>query len=145
MARPGIISEGYQRTFGNHFRGNSAVSDHNLTQATLNIPEVDQPNHTERASRKPRRQPPYRVVLWNDDDHSFHYVMHMLRQLFGFSLSDGFHLADEVHHRGWATLLTTTLEHAELKRDQIHTYGKDGSIQQCSGSMYATIESESAV
>jgi len=70
--------------------------------------------------------------------------MHMLRQLFGFSLSDGFHLEDEVHHRGWAILLTTTLEHAELKRDQIHTYGKDGSIKQCGGSIYATIESESA-
>lgn len=119
------------------------MSDRNLPQATLNIPEVDPPSHTERAKHKPRRHPQYRVVLWNDDDHTFHFVMQMLRQLFGFSLPDSFQLTDNVHHRGRTILLTTTLEHAELKRDQIHAYGKDGSIKQCSGSMYATIEPES--
>jgi ATP-dependent Clp protease adaptor protein ClpS len=38
--------------------------------------------------------------------------------------------------------LTTTKEHAELKRDQIHAYGRDGLIERCKGSMWATIEPE---
>ncbi len=37
-------------------------------------------------------------------------------------------------------VLTTTLEHAELKRDQIHAFGKDDLVAGCKGSMRATIE-----
>ena len=35
------------------------------------------------------------------------------------------------------------LEHAELKRDQIHAFGKDPFIKNCQGSMSASIEPES--
>jgi len=35
---------------------------------------------------------------------------------------------------------TTTLERAELKRDQIRAFGKDVLNAECPGSMYATIE-----
>jgi ATP-dependent Clp protease adaptor protein ClpS len=38
-------------------------------------------------------------------------------------------------------VLTTSKEHAELKRDQIHAYGPDAYIPRCKGSMSATIES----
>ena len=37
-------------------------------------------------------------------------------------------------------VLTTTKEHAELKRDQILAYGKDDHIRGCTGSMHSTIE-----
>ena len=37
-------------------------------------------------------------------------------------------------------VLTTTREHAELKRDQIHAFGKDPLIATCQGSMSASIE-----
>ena len=37
-------------------------------------------------------------------------------------------------------MLTTTKEHAELKRDQIHAFGKDRQLDSCKGSMWATIE-----
>jgi ATP-dependent Clp protease adaptor protein ClpS len=37
-------------------------------------------------------------------------------------------------------VLTTTREHAELKRDQIRAYGKDGLVNESKGSMYASIE-----
>ena len=40
---------------------------------------------------------------------------------------------------GKAVVLTTTLEHAELKRDQIHAYGKD-NLEGSKGSMWSTIE-----
>ncbi len=89
---------------------------------------------------KPKRQPPYHVILWNDDDHSYHYVILMLRALCGHPVETGFQLAKEVDSRGRAIVMTTTLERAELKRDQIHAYGKDDLIAGCAGSMSATIE-----
>ena len=50
-------------------------------------------------------------------------------------------LAKTVDSEGRAVVLTTTKEHAELKRDQILAYGKDESDRNCKGSMHATIES----
>lgn len=93
-----------------------------------------------RGHKRPKRQPRYHVVLWNDDDHTYAYVIVMLMELFGYPPERGFQLAEEVDHRGRAIVLTTTKEHAELKRDQIHAYGKDGLINNCKGSMWATIE-----
>jgi ATP-dependent Clp protease adaptor protein ClpS len=91
-------------------------------------------------AEKPKRQPRYNVVLWNDDDHTYEYVIAMLQQLFGHPLEKGVQLASEVDTQGRAIVLTTTKEHAELKRDQIHAFGKDALIENCDGSMWATIE-----
>ncbi len=90
--------------------------------------------------QKPKRQPRYNVVLWDDDDHSYEYVIRMLKELFGFPVEKGLELAREVDHSGKVICLTTTLEHAELKRDQIHAYGKDQLIAKCKGSMSSTIQ-----
>lgn len=94
----------------------------------------------EKSRKKPKRQPRYNVILWNDDDHTYAYVMVMMQTLFGHPLEKGYEIAKEVDSRGRAIVLTTTKEHAELKRDQIHAYGKDVLIQGCLGSMFATIE-----
>lgn len=94
---------------------------------------------TEQESRT-RRQPPYHVILWNDDDHSYEYVIVMLLQLFGHQPSKGFQIAEEIHTNGRAVVLTTTMEHAELKRDQIHAFGKDDEVNMCQGAMSSTIE-----
>jgi len=89
---------------------------------------------------KPKRQPRYHVILWNDDDHSYEYVIKMLQELFGKDENTALALAKVVDNNGKATVLTTTKEHAELKRDQIHAVGKDPAIPHCEGSMSATIE-----
>ena len=88
----------------------------------------------------PKRQPRYSVILWNDDDHSYEYVIGMLRQLFGYPLEKGYQLAQEVDAAGRVVVLTTTMEHAELKRDQIHAFGRDDLIEECAGSMSASLE-----
>ena len=90
--------------------------------------------------KRPKRQPRYHVILWNDDDHSFEYVIVMLHELFGHPIEKGYQLAKEVDTSGKAIVLTTTMEHAELKRDQISAYGKDDGIKACKGSMSASIE-----
>jgi ATP-dependent Clp protease adaptor protein ClpS len=106
-----------------------------VATATLPVEDVE-----ERTDPKSKRQPPYHVVLWNDEDHSYQYVIVMLLKLFGYPPEKGFGMAKKVDTQGRVIVLTTTLEHAELKRDQIHAYGKDDLVDGCKGSMKATIE-----
>jgi ATP-dependent Clp protease adaptor protein ClpS len=89
---------------------------------------------------KPRRQPPYNVVLLDDDDHTYEYVVEMLGKIFGHSKERAFVMAVEVDATGRVIVDTTTRERAELKRDQIHAYGTDRRIAACKGSMSALIE-----
>lgn len=96
-----------------------------------------------RQDNRPKRQPRYHVILWDDDDHSYEYVILMMRQLFAHSIEKGLTIAKSVDNAGRAVCLTTTREHAELKRDQIHAFGKDILIDRCSGSMSASIEAVS--
>src|SRR5438309_5287762 len=87
----------------------------------------------EEEKEKTKRQPPYNVVLLNDDDHSYEYVIIMLQQLFGHPPEKGYQMAKEVDTSGRVIVLTTTMEHAELKRDQIHAFGPDPLIVRCKG------------
>ncbi len=92
------------------------------------------------SQHKPKQQPRYHVVLWDDDDHTYEYVMQMMKALFGFPTEKGFEIAKKVDTEGRAICLTTTKEHAELKQEQIHSFGKDARIARCAGSMSASIE-----
>jgi len=84
--------------------------------------------------------PRYHVVLLDDDDHTYEYVIEMLMKLFGHSMATAFRMACEVDLAGRVIVDTTHKERAELKRDQIHDYGADWRISHCKGSMSATIE-----
>lgn len=102
---------------------------------TATLPDVEV-----ESEQKLRRQPPYNVVLLNDDDHSYEYVIEMLKELFGHPVEKGYQLAKVVDTQGRAIVCTTSLERAELKRDQIHAYGPDPRIPRCAGSMQAELE-----
>ena len=103
------------------------------------FPDVETETDTDSATER-KYQPPYHVILLNDDDHSYEYVIVMLKDLFGHPIEKGFKLAKMVDETGRSIVLTTTLEHAELKQDQIHAYGPDASIPRCQGSMSAVLE-----
>jgi ATP-dependent Clp protease adaptor protein ClpS len=94
----------------------------------------------EQEKQRVKKQPPYHVILLNDDDHSFEYVIAMMQQLFGYPREKGMQIANMVHHSGRAVVDTTSKERAELKRDQIHAFGPDPLIPRCQGSMSAAIE-----
>ncbi len=85
-------------------------------------------------------QPLYHVILLNDDDHTYDYVIEMLVKIFGFTESKALSHAVEVDSKGTTILLTCELEKAELKRDQIHAYGPDWRLQRSLGSMAAIVE-----
>ena len=89
---------------------------------------------------RPQHIPRYHVVLLDDNDHTYDYVIEMLMQLFNHSREQAFLMACEVDAQGRVIVDTTTLERAELKRDQIHGYGADWRIPHCMGSMSACIE-----
>ncbi len=113
--------------------------------ATTTDPEIAPDKQADRRpeqAHKPKRQPRYHVILWNDDDHTYQYVVAMLRKLFGHPPATGLKLATKVDRTGKAVVLTTTLEHAELKRDQIHAFGADQLLARSKGAMSASIEPE---
>jgi ATP-dependent Clp protease adaptor protein ClpS len=94
----------------------------------------------EKTDVRTKRQPPYHVILLNDDDHTYQYVIYMLQKLFGHPPETGFKMAQEVDKTGRVIVDTTSLERAELKQDQIHAFGPDPLIARCKGSMSAVIE-----
>ena len=87
-----------------------------------------------------RVQPLYHVILLNDEDHTYDYVVEMLTKLFGMSEATAFGHAVEVDTKGTTIVLTCELSKAELKRDQIHSYGADWRLPRSLGSMAAVIE-----
>ncbi len=92
------------------------------------------------AEVRPRPAPLWHVILLDDDDHTYDYVIEMLGKLFGHGLETAYKMACEVDQAGRVIVDTTSLERAELKRDQIHAYGRDWRIERSAGSMSATIE-----
>lgn len=110
-----------------------------MAESSSAVAEVEQ---VERQSShtKPKKQPRYHVILWDDPEHTHDYVIRMMQQLFGHPYLKGVQIAEEVDTSGRAICLTTTKEHAELKRDQIHAFGKDPQSKLSKGSMSASIE-----
>lgn len=82
----------------------------------------------------------WNVVLLNDEDHSYDYVINLSRKLFAHPVERAFENAQTVDSQGRVILMTTHKEHAELKRDQIHTFGRDRLISACQGAMSAILE-----
>src|SRR5438270_12072625 len=84
--------------------------------------------------------PLYRVVLLDDNDHTYEYVIEMLEKLFIFTPAEAFRHAEEVDRCGRTTLITCERPQAEFARDQIHPYGPDWRLPRSQGSMSAIIE-----
>ena len=87
-----------------------------------------------------RLVPLYSVVLLDDDDHTYDYVIEMLQKILIFSLEQAYRHAEEVDRCGRTVLITCELPEAEFARDQIHGYGPDWRLQRSQGSMSAVIE-----
>jgi ATP-dependent Clp protease adaptor protein ClpS len=111
------------------------TTTHTAEPLMQQVPQKDVQTHS-----RSRKQPLYHVVLLDDDDHTYDYVIGMLRKLFGMPTEQAFRYASDVDSNKRVILDTTTLERAELKRDQIHSFGRDWRIPRCSGSMTSLIE-----
>lgn len=84
--------------------------------------------------------PLYRVVLLDDNDHTYDYVIEMLQQILIFTMLEGYRHAEELDRTGRTVLIVCELREAEFARDQIHAYGADWRLPRSLGSMSAVIE-----
>jgi ATP-dependent Clp protease adaptor protein ClpS len=84
--------------------------------------------------------PLYRVVLLDDDDHTYDYVIEMLQKILILTLDEAFRHAEEVDATGRTNVLTCHLPEAEYARDQIQSYGADWRLPRSTGSMSAIVE-----
>jgi ATP-dependent Clp protease adaptor protein ClpS len=82
----------------------------------------------------------YHVILLNDEDHTYEYVIEMLVEIFDVTEDRAYDLTVEVDTKGHSRLATLPLLEAEKKRDQIHGYGADPRLARSQGSMAALIE-----
>ena len=94
----------------------------NEAAATVDVPPAVEQEH-ERSSTRPKKQPPYAVVLFNDEDHTFEFVVKTLMKVFGYPAERCFQLTLQVHEQGRGVVWSGTLELAELKRDQVRSAG----------------------
>ncbi len=106
--------------------------------AAVAEPEVAEPTIIEREEKSPGNL--FNVVLLNDDDHSYEYVIEMLMNLFFKSKSQAFRHAREVDSKGRTIVLTCGKDEAIYGKDQIQGYGADPLIPASKGSMSAIVE-----
>ncbi len=90
--------------------------------------------------REPKPLDMFHVVLHDDDEHSYEYVIKMMQQLFACDFEIAFERAKVVSEEGRVICATVHKELAELKRDQIHAFGPDRRIASCKGAMSASVE-----
>ena len=89
---------------------------------------------------RPDREKLYHVIILNDDEHTYDYVIEMLQSVFGFSLATAAQHTYEADTTGSSVVATCGLEGAERKRDLIHAYGPDWRLPHSRSSVAALVE-----
>ena len=85
-------------------------------------------------------EPRYNVILLDDNDHTYEYVIEMLMKIFGHSKKTSYEMACEVDFLGTVAVYNGNKNEAEEKRDLILSYGPDWRLDRSKGSMNARIE-----
>jgi ATP-dependent Clp protease adaptor protein ClpS len=83
------------------------------------------PRESEKTEKRPKRQPPYAVILHNDSVNGFGFVVGVLQKVFGYGKPKALRLTLTAHLRGRSTVWSGVLEVAELKAEQIQACGPD--------------------
>jgi ATP-dependent Clp protease adaptor protein ClpS len=96
-----------------------------------NIPE---------SQKNPVMSPMFNVVLIDDNDHTYEYVIEMLMGIFGHKREKAFHMALTVDYTGRVVVFTGEKKAAESKRNEIMSYGPDWRLARSMGSMSAVVE-----
>ncbi len=92
------------------------------------------------AAERAELEPRYHLVLLDDDDHSYAYVVEMLGRLLGYSREKAFGIAAVVDSQGRAIVETAGYDSVSRHQQLIHGYGPDPRVERCSGSMSAVLE-----
>ena len=82
----------------------------------------------------------YHVVLLDDDQHTYDYVVEMLGAIFFMPPEVAFRHAEEVDATGRTIVMTCEQDQAEFGKQQIQSYGADPRMPHSKGSMSARVE-----
>ena len=123
------------------------MRDHNLNYMIGNFFDSESGNeprtkikNISELKRYLRITPQYNVVLLDDNDHTYDYVIEMLMKIFGHGRTRAFEMACTVDLMGRVVVFTSTKKVAEEKQNQILSYGPDWRLSRSNGSMKAVIE-----
>src|SRR5262245_28976278 len=76
---------------------------------------------------KSKKQPPFAVILHNDDYNTFPFVTQVLCKVFRYTWWKAFSITVKIHRQGRGIVWSGLLEVAELKAEQIRSFGPDPS------------------
>lgn len=82
----------------------------------------------------------WHVILLNDEEHTFQYVVDLLMKIFHYDLDKAFAIVIKIDQDGQAVVDTTSKERAELKQEQVHGMGPDFLIPASKGPITCVIE-----
>ena len=84
--------------------------------------------------------PRYHLILLDDNDHTYAYVIAMLGRIFGYGQEKAFALARVVDTQGRAIVETAGHDQVSRHQQRIHAHGPDPRLERCKGSMSAVVE-----
>ena len=115
---------------------------HNTAVTTPRNPQrlLPAPRHIYEQEPEVARAPLYHLVLLDDDDHTYAYVIEMLGTVFGYGHEKAYVLACMVDGEGRVCVETAGHEQVTKHQEAIHGYGADPRIARCLGSMSAVVE-----
>jgi ATP-dependent Clp protease adaptor protein ClpS len=85
-------------------------------------------------------EPRFHLVLLDDDDHSYAYVIELLGHVLGYGPEKSYALACVVDTQGRAIIETAGHAQVTGHQRQIHAFGADPRIERSKGSMSAVVE-----
>ncbi len=89
-----------------------------MSKAQPSSPRAKTKKRARSAPPKPKKLPPYKVLLHNDDVNEMGYVVETIMELVRLPVEESIQKMLEAHHHGVALLLVTHKERAELLQEQ---------------------------
>lgn len=68
-----------------------------------------------------RISPRWKVILWNDDHHSFEFVIEMITKIFKKNIGEAMIHTLEIHDNGCSVVTTCSKERGQLYLEQVST------------------------
>ena len=113
------------------------MNDSFLPPRGAGVPTTEAETDTEEKTLLLRQS---KVVLFDDDEHTYDYVVEMLVHCCSLSRESAFRCAVEVDLCGKTTVFYGTGEECRRRRDRIHAFGADPRLPRSRGSMKAEVQ-----
>lgn len=105
----------------------------------MTTPSITPARRAETAER-PALEPRYHLILLDDNDHTYAYVIELLGHVLGYGPEKSYALACVVDSEGRAIVETASHDQVTRHQRQIHAYGADPRMPASAGSMSAVVE-----